>query len=103
MTDKLKEKLGDWLLDIAKYLMTAVALTSAFKGFGEPFMSIMALLISGLLLAIGIIFIQASTSNNSNRNNIVITRNRRKLYGIALFFCNSIADSHSAFVLVANR
>ena len=97
MTDKLKEKLGDWLLDIAKYLMTAVALTSAFKGIGEPFMSIMALLISGLLLAIGIIFIQASTIL------IVITRNRRKLYGIALFFCNSIADSHSAFVLVANR
>lgn len=37
MTDKLKEKIGDWLLDIAKYLMTAVALTSAFKGLGKPF------------------------------------------------------------------
>ena len=99
MTDKLKEKLGDWLLDIAKYLMTAVALTSAFKGIGEPFMSIMALLISGLLLASAL----SSFRQVQVIILIVITRNRRKLYGIALFFCNSIADSHSAFVLVANR
>lgn len=30
MSDKLKEKIGDWLMDIAKYLLTAVAISSMF-------------------------------------------------------------------------
>ena len=63
MTDKLKEKLGDWLLDIAKYLMTAVALTSIFDGLGAPMTSIVALFISILLMALAVILFQTSNNN----------------------------------------
>ncbi|MBR1774709.1 MAG: hypothetical protein IJ759_04195 [Bacteroidales bacterium] len=33
--DKLKEKIGDWLFDIAKYIITAVVVTSLFQQFNE--------------------------------------------------------------------
>ena len=35
MDKKRKEKFGDLLLDVAKYIITAVVLTSLFQGVGE--------------------------------------------------------------------
>ncbi len=52
-----KEKFGDLLLDVAKYIITAVILTSLFKGADEwpwyiyfAIMSLVVLLIWGSLL-----------------------------------------------------
>ncbi|MBR1773938.1 MAG: hypothetical protein IJ759_07910 [Bacteroidales bacterium] len=33
--EKLKEKFADWLLDIAKYVITAVIIASSLSNFGE--------------------------------------------------------------------
>lgn len=55
MSDKLKEKIGDWLLDIAKYLITVVALSSVFQGLAQPMAGILGVLIAIVVLVVGII------------------------------------------------
>lgn len=57
MSNKLKEKIGDWLLDIAKYLITVIALSSVFDGLAQPISGILGALIAILSLVVGMIFI----------------------------------------------
>ncbi|MDR0437289.1 MAG: hypothetical protein LBH22_03180 [Bacteroidales bacterium] len=32
----INEKIGDWLMDVAKYIVTAIIITSFLGSFGEP-------------------------------------------------------------------
>lgn len=52
MSDKMKEKLGDWALDVAKYLITAVAISTIFDQLSQP-----AILVAASLGTIGIMAI----------------------------------------------
>lgn len=57
MSDKMKEKLGDWLLDVAKYLITAVAISTIFEQLSQPTVLIVASLGAIGIIAIGLYLI----------------------------------------------
>lgn len=57
MSDKMKEKLGDWLLDVAKYLLTAVAISTMFSQLSQPMILITATLSAAAVLALGLYLI----------------------------------------------
>ncbi len=59
MSDKMKEKLGDWLLDVAKYLLTAVAISSMFDQLSKPVILVTALLSTIIMMSIGLAFIRS--------------------------------------------
>ncbi len=52
----MRKKFGDWLLDIAKYMATAILLTSVFDDIRESWISYVTVSISILLsLIVGLI------------------------------------------------
>lgn len=59
MSDKLKEKIGDWLMDIAKYLLTAVAISSMFDTLSKPVMLIVALIGTVVIMGFGLAFLRS--------------------------------------------
>ena len=52
-----KEKLGNYLIDISKYVLTGVVITSLFKDFGENkiFIYVIGIILSILALITGLI------------------------------------------------
>lgn len=59
VSDKAKEKIGDWLLDIAKYMLTAVLLTAIFSGVTDWkwywYVAVVAIIV--LLFVVGVYII----------------------------------------------
>lgn len=67
MSDKLKEKIGDWFLDIAKYLITVVALSSVFDGLAQPVSGILGVCIAIIVFVVGMIFIAQISDNKEKK------------------------------------
>jgi len=61
-----KEKLGNYLIDISKYVLTGVVISSFFKDFGDSTFLIYGLgvLVSALTLVSGLLLI---TKNKENK------------------------------------
>jgi VanZ family protein len=57
----MKTKLGDWSLDVAKYLLTAILFTSVFSGMRSVWMYIGAVLLIMLFFIVGIILINSDS------------------------------------------
>ena len=56
---KRKDKFANWLLDIAKYITTAVIISSIFEGIGNKFyLLITGIAVVGASLAWGMLLIQ---------------------------------------------
>ena len=71
----MRKELGKWLMDIAKYLITGILLTSIFADMKTKEMLIYSLIISTVLLSIGMLQIykaekeEKKTSEHHNNNN----------------------------------
>ncbi|MGM9798454.1 MAG: DUF6722 family protein [Parabacteroides sp.] len=52
-----KEKLGNYLIDVSKYVLTGIVISSLFKGFGDSkiFIYCMGIVTSVLALVVGLI------------------------------------------------
>ena len=48
----MRQKIGDWFLDVAKYILTAVLLSSMFSDMKNPF--VFAGVICAFIIAFGI-------------------------------------------------
>ncbi|MFB9898547.1 DUF6722 family protein [Hallella seregens] len=68
MKDKTKEKIGDWLLDVAKYIFTAVLLSTLFSGIAtwKWYWYILIAIIVLSIVVIGLKIIN-STGNKKRR------------------------------------
>ena len=56
--NKTNEKIGDWLMDIAKYIVTAIVITSFLGSFGETWkIYVFGLIIACLFFAVGLLYI----------------------------------------------
>jgi hypothetical protein len=55
-----KEKLGTYLIDISKYVMTGIVISSFFRDFGESWIFLygFGVLVSIITLIVGLILIQ---------------------------------------------
>ena len=60
---KRKDKFANWLLDIAKYITTAVIISSIFEGFEDRLLLLItAMLVVGASLGWGLLLIQDDDS-----------------------------------------
>ena len=50
----MRKELGKWLMDIAKYVLTAVIISAAFKGMNEIWMYVVAGLIVTTTVCLGL-------------------------------------------------
>jgi len=50
----LKKEFGKWLMDIAKYMVTALLISSVFSDMNEPNMFFVALFLSISVLVLGL-------------------------------------------------
>lgn len=64
MSDKLKEKIGDWCLDVAKYLFTVIALSSVLDGLAQPISGVLGALMAVLIFVMGMALIAQSDNKN---------------------------------------
>ena len=63
-----KDKFANWLLDIAKYITTAVIISSIFEGIEERFYLLLAAIaVVGASLGWGLLLIQDEEPRNKKR------------------------------------
>ena len=63
--EKMKEELGKWLMDIAKYMATALLLSSAFGDMGNPWIIASVITATALTLVGGLTLVgRRKTKNN---------------------------------------
>lgn len=79
----MKKEFGKWLMDIAKYLVTGILLTSVFADMDKIQLTIYVLIVGITLLSIGLILIKSSekTFEENNVNTNDKTTIRRKKHG----------------------
>ena len=56
----MKREFGKWLLDIAKYMVTALLLATIFKDMYDPIIIYMVVLLSVIILILGLYVIYDS-------------------------------------------
>lgn len=61
----MRQKIGDWFLDVAKYILTAVLLSSMFSDMRNPW--VFAGVIFAFIAAFGIGIYLIKTNNNNNK------------------------------------
>lgn len=59
----MRKELGKWLMDIAKYMATALILTTIFKDMSELVIFWMAFFITIIALICGLILVKDSNNN----------------------------------------
>ena len=63
----MKMEFGKWLMDIAKYMVTALLLSTIFADMTEPIILYMAAIISAVLLIAGLSVIYNSEQEVNNK------------------------------------
>lgn len=58
MDQKQKEKFGDWLMDIAKYMFTALVLSSMLSDMKNPGVMVCVIVVALLLFTVGLILVR---------------------------------------------
>lgn len=65
----MKQKIGDWFLDVAKYILTAVLLSSMFSDMRNPWVFAGVLLAFIAAFGIGIYLLKTSNYKKGDINN----------------------------------
>lgn len=73
----MKKEIGKWLMDIAKYLTTAVLLSSVFKDLDSPQIIIGGILSIAVTLGWGLFLIRDRSSHVETRNKTLTQREAR--------------------------
>ena len=63
----MKKEFGKWLLDIAKYMVTALLLSTIFADMNEPIIIYMVVILSTIVLCFGLYWINESEKENKNK------------------------------------
>lgn len=56
----MKKEFGKWLMDIAKYMVTALLLSTIFADMAEPIIIYMVIILSATVLAFGLYWVNES-------------------------------------------
>ena len=62
----MKNEFGRWLMDIAKYMVTALLLSTIFADMQEPIIVYMVVILSIIVLIIGLALVSDEKSTNKN-------------------------------------
>ena len=65
----MKTEFGKWLMDIAKYMVTALLLSTIFAEMNEPIILYMVVVLSLTVLAFGLYWVnEGKKEDNENKN-----------------------------------
>ena len=64
MQKETKKKIGEWLMDVAKYMLTAVVITTIFKDFGNKW----AVYVVGFVAVAICLYIGVDMFDKNNKN-----------------------------------
>ena len=64
----MKKEFGKWLMDIAKYMVTALLLSTIFADMQEPIIIYMVVILSIVVLIIGLSLVSDESSTNKKSN-----------------------------------
>ena len=56
----MKKEFGKWLMDIAKYMVTALLLSTIFADMAEPIIIYMVVILSAIVLGFGLYWVNES-------------------------------------------
>lgn len=88
---KMKKEFGKWLMDIAKYMVTALLLSTIFADMEEPIIVYMVVILSIVVLIIGLILVSDDTPNK-------IVRKERRNEHINCIRLNGLACHSRAYL-----
>ena len=71
----IKEEYGKWFLDVAKYVLTAMLLTSMIEGLSQPWLMVASSFVLFLSLAFGTLLMKKGNEEEKRR---LHNRNRNK-------------------------
>ena len=63
----MKKELGKWFMDVAKYMVTALLLTTVFSDMNEPIIFFVAFLMLIIVLGIGLGLVTEKQITKGNR------------------------------------
>ena len=63
----MKKEFGKWLMDIAKYMVTALLLATIFADMEEPIIVYMVVFLSIVVLIIGLVLVDDNKPDNKNK------------------------------------
>jgi hypothetical protein len=66
----MKKEFGKWLMDIAKYMVTALLLSTIFADMQEPIIIYMVVILSIVVLIIGLSLVSDEPSKNKQINKV---------------------------------
>lgn len=60
----MKKEFGKWLMDIAKYMVTALLLSTIFADMAEPVIIYMVIILSTIVLGFGLYWVNEGENDN---------------------------------------
>ena len=63
----MKREFGKWLMDIAKYMVTALLLSTIFADMNEPIIVYLVVILSVVILLIGLYWVNESEIENKKK------------------------------------
>ena len=64
---KMKKEFGKWLMDIAKYMVTALLLSTVFTDMNEPVVFFFVVIMSIVVLIIGLILANSNKTKKGKK------------------------------------
>ena len=80
----MRKEFGKWLMDIAKYLVTGILLTSVFADMDQKQLILYVLIVGIVLLSVGLLLIKSSEHTDEAKKVNIIKDNttiKRKKHG----------------------
>ena len=65
----MKTEFGKWLMDIAKYMVTALLLSTIFADINEPIIIYIVVILSVIVLGLGLYWVNEGHKDNVKSNN----------------------------------
>lgn len=63
------KELGKWFMDISKYMVTALLITTIFSDMNEPIIFSMVAILSIVVLIIGLVLVNKEETPNKKKGN----------------------------------
>ena len=64
----MKKEFGKWLMDVAKYMVTALLLSTIFADTDEPIVLYVVVLLSVVVLIVGLILVSDDKTSKNKKN-----------------------------------
>ena len=80
----MKTEFGKWLMDIAKYMVTALLLSTIFEDMNEPLILYVVLILTPIILGYGLYWVNEGKKEEKSKN-----KKNEYINSCRIYFANS--------------